>query len=189
MLRTIWHCVNGEESLYTGLIGDQMPLSATRGRWGPGAVTVGSRGVTVHGAVKSRPGLGPRPAAATNEFLDGRAGNLFLQRREQLRLEPVGTLERGVPSGRACQGVVGVLHPQQLLGLGGGMLGHHTPQRRLHLLILPFSLPVGLGMKSGRQTHGGPHKRAELPPEHRGKLGSPVGDHIDEETMEPEDVE
>ncbi len=35
------------------------------------------------------------------------------------------------------------------MGPGGGILRNHAPQGRLHLLVLPFHLAIGLGMKAG----------------------------------------
>lgn len=39
------------------------------------------------------------------------------------------------------------------------------------------------------KTGGGSHQAAELLPEDRGKLGTPVGHHIYWETMQTEDME
>lgn len=91
------------------------------------AAPVGCRGITVDQAKKRSSGLSPGTAAAADKSLDRGAGNLLLQGRKQWRLEPVGTLERGHPSGRAGQGVVGILHPQELLGPRRQMLGDQAP--------------------------------------------------------------
>jgi len=45
-----------------------------------------------------------------------------LSRARKWWLKPVGLLEGGEVGGKACQGAVVILHPQKLLGPGGGVL-------------------------------------------------------------------
>ena len=81
-------------------------------------MTIGRSGIAAPGAKKGGSGLGPGPAAAADEGLYRRAGNLSLQGGEEWGLEPVGTLERRESSSGAGQGVMGVFHPQKLPGPG-----------------------------------------------------------------------
>jgi len=57
------------------------------------------------------PGLGSGSAAAADEGLDGRAGDLSLQGWEEGWLKTISALEGGETGGRAGQGVVGIPDP------------------------------------------------------------------------------
>jgi len=79
-------------------------------------------------------------------------------------LKPAGTLEGGETSGRAGQGVVGILDPQKLFRPEGWVPGDHAAQHCL--LGHPFGLSIGLGVKPGRQACRSSKQFTELPSKH-----------------------
>jgi len=115
-----------------------------------------------------------------DEDLGGWAEDLSLQGREEWWLKPVGALEGGETGGGASKVVVGLVKPQKLLRPGGWVPGD--------LLVQPFGLSIGLGVKHGRQADRGSKRFTELPPKHQCELRSPIRDHIDRKTMEPENM-
>lgn len=74
-----------------------------------------------------------------------------------------------------------VFHPQDLLGSGCRVLGHHIPQGGLHLLILALGFGVELG-----QTDSSTQWWAKLFPEDRQELRTLDAAHMDRDAMEPE---
>ena len=63
-------------------------------------------------------------------------------------LEPLGALEGREAGGRIGKGIVGIFNPEELLGPRGWVAGGEAAQGSLHLLVHPFSLTIGLRVKS-----------------------------------------
>lgn len=80
--------------------------------------------------------------------------------------------------------IVGIFNPQELLRPGGGIVRHHASQGCLYILF-----HISFWVKTGRQTGGRPQQPAKLPPECWRKLGSPIWQHIDGNTMQADYTE
>lgn len=79
-----------------------------------------SRGkVTAHGALEGGQNLVPGQMAVVDEGLGRWAGHLPLLSQNEWRLVTIDTLGRGETRGGTGEGVMGILHPQELLGSGG----------------------------------------------------------------------
>lgn len=128
---------------------------------------------------------GPRPGDSAGQRLE-------LMGRKPISpgrgLVPISTLNGGESGGQAGERIMGILNPQEMLGPGGRVRRHQTAKSCLHLLVNALCLPIGLGVKPRRETGCGAHQATKLPPEDQGKLKTLVGNHIDREAMQMEDV-
>lgn len=63
-----------------------------------------------------------------------------------------------------------------------------APQGRFNLLVLPFSLAIGLRMEHREQAGGSPQQSAKFLPKTRGELGPPVRDNVSGEAVKAENM-
>lgn len=67
-------------------------------------------------------------------------------------------------------------------------MGTEAGEVGLQLLIHPLHLVIGLGMIARGKADHSLHELAELPPEPRDRLGSPIRNHLPRKAMEVEDL-
>lgn len=156
--------------------------------WSLGAMAVGCRGITVHRPLKRVSGLHPGALTVLHESLDRGAGNFFLERGEQRRLESVYTLEGGKTCGRAGQGIMCIFDK---LTAGTRRMGRRRQGilERFPSPVFPLSLSIRLGMESRGETGSGPQQGTKLTPKDGGELATSIRDHDYQDAMETNDME
>lgn len=89
-------------------------------------MTVGDTLVPGRGPDEGCPGLAPNPTSASKMFLDGSHCHVGLLGGEERRLITIHSHKWGYTCGRADQGVVCILDPGEVCGLGGRVFRRHT---------------------------------------------------------------
>ncbi len=162
-------------------------LTAHIGRRGWPA-TIGCCLGSSSGSEQNLPDSLPGAAATLNESQGGRDSSIGLLWWKQRRFITNRALKRGHTWGRHRKGVTSVFYPRELLAPWTRIVGCQTAEHSFKILVGPLALPIGLRMKTRRQTSQGPDLSTKLLPKPGGELRTPIWNHINRQSMEPEDV-